>query len=363
MTAEPTPALDQLERDLVARGQGIRWDGLRAARAQTETILGQLREALADLHDPNCTVLVTGSLGRGEASRDSDADWVLVVDGPSDTAHAQLGREIGERIRQVVPKDPGPTGTFGDMVVSHDLVHNIAGTRDSNINLTRRMLMLAESRAVSNPLVRERVIRNVLARYVLHDRAVRSSKTRGRFNKIPYFLLNEVVRYWRTVATDYASKKWERDGRGWATRNIKLRFSRKLVFTWGLIAALSAELFETPSLEGATDEEEHLILLSEIIREQTDVSPLELLARVVRHPEVQPETAVRIFGAYDQFIAALSDPGCRRRLESVHFDEAADDETYESLRKASYEFRVGINALFFDEHPVLRELIRKFGVF
>lgn len=356
--AEPTTALDRLERDL-----GARWDALRTARATTDRILGELREGLADLHDPNCTVIVTGSLGRGEASRDSDADWVLLVDGPSDTDHARLARAIGDRIRQVVPKDPGPTGTFGDIVVSHDLVHYIAGTRDSNINLTRRMLMLAESRAITNPLVRQRVIRNVLARYVLHDRAVKSAKTKGRYNRIPYFLLNDVVRYWRTVATDYASKKWERDGKGWATRNIKLRFSRKLIFIWGLVASLTAELFDSSSLGEAGNEEEHLILLSELIREQTDVTPLELLARVAAQPGVRPQTAKRIFDAYDQFIAALSDPDFRRRLESVKFDEAADDETYETVRQASYEFRVGINDLFFDEHQRLKDLIRKFGVF
>lgn len=355
---EPTTALDQLERDL-----GVRWDALRTARATTDRILADLRENLVDLHDPNCTVIVTGSLGRGEASEGSDADWVLLVDGPTDTEHTRLAREIGRRIHEVVPKEPGSTGTFGDIVVSHDLVHYIAGTRDSNINFTRRMLLLAESRAVSNPLVRERVIRNVLARYVLHDRAVTSAKTKGRYNVIPYFLLNEVVRYWRTVATDYASKKWERDGKGWATRNIKLRFSRKLVFTWGLIASLTAKLFETPTLARAGDEDEHLILLSELIREQTDVAPLELLARVASQPGVERETAGRIFGAYDLFIGALSDGEFRQRLESVAFDEAADDETYETVRQASNDFREGINSLFFDEHPQLRTLIRRFGVF
>ena len=65
----------------------------------------------------------------------------------------------------------------------------------------------------------------------------------------------------------------------------------------------------------------------------------------------------------DQFLGALSDPEFRQRLESVKFDSAADDETYESVRQASYHFRVGINDLFFDEHPALSKLIRKFGVF
>ena len=125
--AESTEALDQLEREL-----GVRWEALRTARATTERILEELRGNLEDLQDPNCSVIVTGSLGRGEASRDSDADWVLLVDGPTDTGHTRLAREIGRKIHEVVPKEPGATGTFGDIVVSHDLVHYIAGTRDSS---------------------------------------------------------------------------------------------------------------------------------------------------------------------------------------------------------------------------------------
>ena len=102
---------------------------IHAAHAKTNEIRGALVAALADIEDPNCSVVVTGSLGRGEASDDSDADWFLLIDGPSDSEHALLARRIGQRIRGVVKKDVGPTGTFGDIVASHGLVHYIAGTR------------------------------------------------------------------------------------------------------------------------------------------------------------------------------------------------------------------------------------------
>lgn len=355
-TPAPGHALAALEHRL-----GAQWGAIARARIKTEEILASLRAALEGLDDPSCAVVVTGSLGRGEANDGSDADWILLVDGPSDPSHARLAREIGPRIRSVVAKDVGPTGTFGEIVPSHDLVHYIAGSRDTNKNLTRRMLLLAESRALTNPMVRERVIRNVLARYVLHDRPV--SNKQGRYDPIPHFLLNDVVRYWRTVASDYASKMWERTQQGWGIRNVKLRFSRKLLFVWGLLASFSGRLFDRGLLAQAGCEEEFHMLLLDLIREQTDVPPLELLACVASAEGVAEDTARDIFGAYDEFLAALADPERRDQLESIPFDHATDHPAFEGLRKTSSRFRFAINTLFFEQHPALPELIHKFGVF
>ena len=339
---------------------GTNWSALRAARERTEELISGLSTRLADLHDANCSVVVTGSLGRAEATGGSDADWVLLVDGPSDPEHAMLAREIEKRVRSIVPKEVGPTGTFGSIVASHELVHYIAGTRDSNENLTRRILLLSESRALINPVVRERVIRNVLARYVLYDRSVRSRS--GRRQMVPHFLLNDVVRYWRTMASDYASKMWERSREGWGIRNVKLRFSRKLLFVGGLLAAFAGELFAPPELYQVQNDEQFYLMLADLIRSQTDVPPLELLARVVLDAG-DNEVANDIFSSYDEFLGVLANPEARARLEAVPFEDALDDATYAGLRDVSRRFRGGITRLFFDVHPKLPMLIRDFGVF
>jgi putative nucleotidyltransferase DUF294 len=334
---------------------GANWASIRAARVKTEEIVAQLGAALAGIHDANCSVVVTGSLGRAEATGGSDADWVLLVDGPADPEHALLVRDIEARVRAIVPKEVGRTGTFGDIVASHELVHYIAGTRDSNENLTRRILLLSESRALTNAEVRERIIRKILARYVIHDSAIRRLP-------VPLFLLNDIVRYWRTIASDYASKMWERGGEGWGIRNIKLRFSRKLLYLGGLLTAFSSELFATEELHRAENDEEYLRRLAELIRQQTDESPLELVARVAL--ECKDDTvATEIFGSYDRFLEVLSDPAGRKELDEVKLEEALSNRTYNDLRAASHPFRRGVERLCFDEHPKLPKLIRDYGVF
>jgi hypothetical protein len=347
--------LEKLETRL-----GANWGAIRTARERTEEVIGRLSTALADLHDANCSVIVTGSLGRAEATEGSDADWVLLVDGPSDPEHAMLARDIEKRVRAIVPKEVGPTGTFGSIVASHELVHYIAGTRDSNENLTHRILLLSESRALTNPMVRERIIRNILARYVLYDRSVRSRS--GRRQVVPHFLLNDVVRYWRTMASDYASKMWERSRQGWGIRNVKLRFSRKLLFVWGLLAAFAGELFAPPELYQVENDEQFYLMLADLIRSQTDVPPLELLACVVAEAG-DDEVANDIFSSYDQFLNVLADPEARAKLEAVRFEDALEEPTYSALRDVSQRFRHGITRLFFDVHPKLPTLIRDFGVF
>jgi hypothetical protein len=226
-------------------------------------------------------------------------------------------------------------------------VHYIAGTRDSNENLTRRILLLSESRALLNPRVRERVIQNVLARYVVHDRSVQSR--RGIRQNVPHFFLNDVVRYWRTMASDYASKMWERQREGWGIRNVKLRFSRKLLFVWGLLAAFAGELFASAEIRQLEQEDEYFLALADLIASLTNVPPLELLARIVLECG-DDDLAGAIFSSYDQFLGVLADPVSRKALEDVPFEGALAEPAYAGLRNASYRFREGVTRLFFDVH-------------
>lgn len=94
----------------------------------------------------------------------------------------------------------------------------------------------------------------------------------------------------------------------------------------------------------------------------TEIASLELLARVVLE-QPNDDTARQIFSSYNAFLLTLSHPDQRKALDRITFDESSTDPTYTSLRGASRDFRSGTNSLFFDDHPMLKQLIRQYGVF
>lgn len=338
---------------------GASWPAIAAARARTDETFAALRDALAEFETETTAIVFFGSLGRGEMTSGSDADWALLIDGPSSSDHFRMAGRIGDRVRTPGLKSPGRTGTFGDLVSSHSLVHYIAGIRDTNENLTRRVLLLTESRAVGNDALRARVIQNVLERYVVHDPVVRTGEPRPL---VPHFFFNDIVRYWRTITADFASKMWERDQEQWALKSVKLRFSRKLLFAWGLLAAFSFELF--PPEDGAQIRNDPLRssqFLAEFIGRQTNVTPIDMLSRVLLLQD-EDFNARLIFDAYDKFLATVDNGNDRNLLESANAANAPHCAPFVSLYAASEKFHDGLNAVF-NDGAKLKPLIRRYGLF
>jgi hypothetical protein len=182
------------------------------------------------------SIVVFGSLARKELTAASDLDWVLLVDGFASGEHLEATLAIEDCLRRSAQKGPGAEATFGGLVFSHDLINYIGGTDDSNANLTRRMLLLLESVAVGRDDAYNRVVDNILKRYILEDFGWTHSQN---LMNVPRFLQNDIARYWRTLAVDFAYKRRQRAGRGWALRTAKLRLSRKLTYAAGLVMCYS----------------------------------------------------------------------------------------------------------------------------
>jgi predicted nucleotidyltransferase len=344
--------------DQLASRVGVDWVHLRRARELAAKTRSELRTALDGLDSDDTSIVVSGSLARKEFTPESDIDWTLLIDGSADPKHHDLFRKVETIMKMFASKGVGREGTFGAMVFSHDLVHEIGGEDDTNQNTTRRLLLLLESDVVGREEAHKRVVRSILDRYLLEDRGL----WRGSGHRVPRFLQNDFARYWRIMAVDFAYKLRKRSGEGWAIRNIKLRMSRKLIYISGLLAcyrchldlADRATMFTSP--EGQRDVVEHM---ESIFR----LTPLEIIAEVLlRYPHLD-EAARKILDSYDEFVGMLADDIKRKHLESLREEKADTDEVYQRARSLSHTFREGLLAFFFDQQSEMDALTKNYGVF
>ncbi len=212
----------------LAKASGVDFPNLRRARELTERGLASRRQKLGNLEsDTDVAVVLMGSWGRGEVTSGSDDDFMLLIRGQerSEVRPARADLEA------ILDRPPGPQGIFGEPVSSVTIVEHIGLEADSNKNLSRRMLFLLESVYATNQDVYDDVHEQLLARYL--DQSVKPQRP-------PRFLLNDVIRYWRTMCVDFAGK--ERQGpEKWGLRNAKLRTARKILFAGGLLPVLECE--------------------------------------------------------------------------------------------------------------------------
>ncbi|WP_437678737.1 nucleotidyltransferase domain-containing protein [Sorangium sp. So ce131] len=343
----------------LAEKAGRTWPNIEAAARHSAATRARLAALLREQIPCDTSAVVFGSLARGEYTTGSDLDWTLLIDGQADEGHFSQVRAITKILKDEKFHEPGPTGVFGNVAFSHPILHQIGGQEDTNKNTTQRILLLLESLAIGKPDAHERVLRLVLSRYVEDDRGLLYGSKR---HLIPMFLLNDIVRYWRTVAVDFVYKQRERSS-GWALRNAKLRMSRKLIFVSGLITCFSFELFGKDRAWTGDGDRVSTPALVRFLRERIRVTPLASLAEVLLRPSITAETARILFDNYDAFLALLSNEEERGRLKQLPLDELGTDETFGRVRKLGSEFQRGLNRLFFEEDEDLRKLIQMYGVF
>jgi predicted nucleotidyltransferase len=336
------------------------WPAINRARDRASETAEKIEKALAGLGSTDAGVVIFGSLARREWTSKSDVDWTLLIDGQADPEHLNLAHSVAGRLEGEGFPRPGTSGIFGSMTFGHDLIQKIGGREDTNENTTRRVLLIQESQPFYKRDAYDRILKHILSRYLKDDRGLRFGTLRF---KVPRILLNDIVRYWRTVTVDFVEKQRGQAGRGWGLRNAKLRMSRKLIFATGMLSCFSCELLPCGEALEELSTNHSTIGMEEYLRKFVQTPPLEILATLLLERNIKHETALKLFSSYNAFLTLLDDEGKRNRLKELPLDEISTDAVFAEVRKFSHEFQEGLTALFFYDDEKLRDLTIFYGVF
>lgn len=319
---------------------GVAFPTLTRARERTGRQLEERRRSLQRVdRDKDTAVVLMGSYGRLEATGGSDNDFMCLVDGAG-----RATEEIHPSVEQAWEgmgkpgKLPGKEDLFGVPAFSSEL-RTIGLEDDGNQNLTRRMLLLLESRWVLGEEVFHKVKQEILGDY-LRDLA--------KDYHPPRFLLNDIFRYWRTIAVDFERKHRERDGEEWGLRNAKLRTSRPILFASGLLPVLECRRLRVDEFPP-------------FLTEQFEATPVDRLASCfLRHDRL--DVGIRTLLAYDAFLAMLDDEQSRRELESLPHEKRGSSQVFLRAKGFGEDIQGRLLSLMF-ETPDLYAMVREYAIF
>jgi len=310
---------------------GIDLPNLREAAEFSELALTSIREMIHERVPPldqECLdVIVFGSLARHEAMPGSDLDYVVAVHRlPEDVRRTRsLMEAIVEAQQQSLLKNPGRSRMFGTVMSVGDIAERIGLEQDTNLNHSRRILLFQESASVFAPDMHDRLLHAILKRY-LDGYAV---PKKG----VPRFLLNDVLRYWRTIAVDYQAKEWDSLEPDWGLRYIKLLISRKLAFAGTLASILRTESAEV-----------------EYFVEQFRMPALARLAQLESSlTDGQQRSLATILLVADEFTGLLANDEFRDEAKAVEDPNAVDaDSDFARMRARAGELQKALEVVFFE---------------
>jgi hypothetical protein len=343
----------------------IRLPNLSDAAKKSETDVRRFTEYAAEAaakfpviakraKDDDVDIVLLGSLARGEATDGSDCDY-FVLQNDCEPEISQHLTEIASAVRKELQYDePGSQGVFGDIVIAASLYERVGLESDSNQNLTHRLLLLTESVSVFSPRTRDAVIGRILKRYSLDNYSPNTGEPDEA--KVPRYLLNDLVRFWRTMAVDFGAKRWRGGRAGSNLRLLKLRTTRKILFAGPLSTVLLVPVRTSKASE-----------LGEYLESALSQPPLAQLAGLLSDDKVSllgssKDAIGKILLAYDELLGLFDDKVTREAIKN----SAAHTATYSKIKakcdRIAVDIESSLEKLFFDD-PLLAHPVRQYGLF
>ena len=306
---------EQYDVEIVAR-----YHSLRANLAKSKERLNQVaNEILASslTTEGNIeTIAVAGSYARLEASDSSDLDVLVVL--KSHDNQQDIHDKVLTFVESIGFSRPNPKGVFSQPITVDKLMSLAGDTHETYGDLSRRILLLLESRPVYNATKYNSLMETLISNY-----AADVSNQKGRKTKNFVFLLNDIIRYFRTICVNYQFTKEGTEWGKWPIRNVKLRHSRVLMY-FSLVASLGAlsNYFSEDKVEA----------LSTLIQ-------LEPLRRLYVVYNLSGDTGFfRAAGFYNVFLDSLNNEAVRTRLAEIDYDNRYDSREFAILKANSDAF-------------------------
>ncbi len=189
---------------------------------------GKLAERVPDLAGcPNLCIYTTGSFGRKEAGQHSDLDIFFVVDGPqesvSNLTKTLIDADLIRFCRELGYPEFSGDGEYLEIHTADNLCTKIGDRYEDAENIfTARMLLFLESVPLYNDAVYDKVIEACVKQYF-------RDFTDHATNFKPTFLVNDIVRFWKTLCLNYECARTglePKDKAKHRVKNLKLKFSR-----------------------------------------------------------------------------------------------------------------------------------------
>ncbi|MDO8875122.1 MAG: nucleotidyltransferase domain-containing protein [Pseudolabrys sp.] len=300
------------------------------ARAFTKTQISAIREYFAKSGDLDGLLVGTnGSYARGEASAQSDLDFFVICKNPNQVEGAKRAlKEVAPKLIKIAGRNPSTDGAFGHVEDIPTILTNIGGNDDLNQKITRRVLLLLEGEWLNDQAMLMECRASLLERYI---------RPKMTSHQLALFLLNDIIRYYRTVCVDFEFKTVE-DDKDWGIRNIKLVFSRKLLYFSGVLAV--AETMQR-------SREEKLRLLQELFS-------IPVIDRVIK---ICGDSAFHSLELYDSFLREMASDVIRHDLEKTKEGDRTT-EPFRRLKDEGHHFSWRLMSLFrqtYDiSHPIHR---------
>lgn len=297
---------------------------LNAARKYSNGKLKAIKHNLSQHCGPICVVTV-GSFARREATSQSDLDYFVITD--DNNFGNQVLSKIPSYLKKNSIKAPAVGGAFGKIIKINKLVQNIGGKNDNNNTLTLRLLFLMESECLLGEEIYEDIQTKLINWYV------KDSITE---HQICRFLLNDLIRYYRTICVDFEHKTCVQS-KTWGDRNIKLLFSRKLMFFSGLLTVAN-------TAQSTADNKR------KVLKHYFNLTPIERIREICG---TRADVALRL---YSDFVGFIGDKNMRQILNNTKLERETHCEEFRNIKNLGQHFTWALSKLLtdtFDEsHPI-----------